>query len=470
MKKVLVTALAVISLLQLQAQEYQHADGKAIELTLEQALEIALDESPNIKLANLEIEKQNYVRKEAWGNIYPSLSVSGQYTNSIVGQTYSKSLEFNTDFTNVISGTATLSLPLIVPAAYANIKMTRYQMENAVESARSSKISLVNEVTKAYHGILLTQQSLEVLTASEKLAQEVVDNSKILFENELGSEYNYLSAQVQLSNIKPNILSVRNALEINKMLLKMLIGIPQEYDVTLTGDLEYYCEMLTAEELELTEDISNNSELRTLNIQEKMLNQQLKLINTQRMPVLAAFGSLSITGDDAGRPSNSASPYLYLDPTVVANIYTAAGVAVPTPPTFNSGFHWQNPVAVGVQLSIPIFSGFKTNNQAKQVKNSIQQFKVQKELMTENLTVQIKSAISNLVTAYEKIDSNEKSVILSQKAYDITKSRYDSSMGTILELNSAENTLTQAKLSYAQAIYDFLAAKADYDKAVGTAF
>jgi outer membrane protein TolC len=88
----------------------------------------------------------------------------------------------------------------------------------------------------------------------------------------------------------------------------------------------------------------------------------------------------------------------------------------------------------------------------------------------QSIGVQVESAFNNILTAREKMTSNEITVRQASKAYDIALVRYNAGNGTILELNSSELSLTQAKLNYSQAIYDYLAARADYEKIIGEGF
>ena len=193
--------------------------AQPMTLSLDKALEIALSDNPTIKVAGLEIERQDWVRKQSVGNLLPSVSVSGQYSYSIVKQEMAKGLSFGAD--NSISTQASLSLPLFVPAVYETLKMNRTQMEQAVESARSSKISLANEVKKGYYNILLAEQSLAVLKQSEESIAETVRNTEAMYKQGLASEYDLLSAQVQLSNLKPSIIQAENSIKASKLLLRM---------------------------------------------------------------------------------------------------------------------------------------------------------------------------------------------------------------------------------------------------------
>lgn len=474
-------ALTGMTAIQAAAQSTSSSPNLTMELTLDEALRIALSENPTIKVADLEIERQDYVRKETLGNLYPNLSATGSYNRAIVHQQMSRDgLSFGAD--NTLTATANLTIPLFAPAVYANLKLNRAQMEAAVEAARSSKINLVNEVKKAYYGILLAEQSLEVLYESEKMIRQTVDNTKIMFENELASEYDFLTAEVQLSNLQPTIIQTRNSLEISKMMLRMLLGLPQEIEFRIAGNLDSYMADLMAMGINFTTDIANNSDLRTLDIQEQMLNHQIKLINSQRMPTVAAFGQATLTGNDMGDlnffggggeepslPNPADYPsllpiYADLNKWFYDSLGGMMGGSGGDPAT---GFWWQHPVSVGVQISIPIFAGNKNVNQVRQTRNSISQLQLQRGYLEESLKLQAQSSINNIFAAREKMYANEKTVDQAQKAYDISKVRYEGGAGTILELNSSQLSLTQAKLNYSQAVYDYLSAQADYDKTVG---
>ena len=103
--------------------------------------------------------------------------------------------------------------------------MNRTQMESAVESARANRIDLVASIRSAYYNVLLAEQSLVVLKEAIETTQQVVDNTRNLYENGLAAEYDYITAQVQLSNLKPQVLQAENAIEITKLQLKMSLSL-----------------------------------------------------------------------------------------------------------------------------------------------------------------------------------------------------------------------------------------------------
>ncbi len=430
------------------------ASAQQFELSLDKALEIALSDNPTIVVSQLEIERQDWVRKQTIGSLLPNVSVQSQYSYSIVKQEMAKGLSFGAD--NTINNQASLSLPLYAPTVYETLKMNRTQMEQAVESARSSKISLTNEVKKGYYNILLAEQSLEVLKESEKSIAETVANTEAMYKQGLASEYDLLSAQVQLSNLRPNIVQTENSIKASKLLFRMYLGLPAEVDFVLEGSLDDFADEVAAATVPTDSvDLSANADLRSLEFQAKMLEHQLKLTNASRLPTVAAFSTFIYSGNDNSMNFGE---------------IIGGSMGGPTTPTTKKEWWWQNPLSAGVSISIPLFSGGRNINKAHEIRNSLHQLSLQRDYLTQSVNVQVESAFNNILAAKEKMNSNEITVRQAGKAYEIAQVRYNAGTGTILELNSSELSLTQAKLNYSQAIYDFLAARADYEKVIGKGF
>jgi len=130
-------------------------------------------------------------------------------------------------------------------------------------------------------------------------------------------------------------------------------------------------------------------------------------------------------------------------------------------------YFWTHPISVGLQLSVPIFSGLTKMNRSRELKNQISQLSLQRSYARQQIDVQVRSALNDLLTARETMYAQELTVEQARKAYKISDTRYRAGAGTILELNSAQLSQTQAQLNFSQAIYDYLSAKAEYDRIVG---
>ena len=452
-RKTIIALLALLTVGSVSAQQLQ--------LTLEKSLEIALSDNLTVKVADMEIERQDWVRKQTVGSLLPNISISSQYSYSIVKQEMAKGLSFGAD--NSISNSAQLTLPLFAPTVYETLKMNKTQMEQAVESARSSKITLANEVKKGYYNILLAEQSLTVLKESEKSIAETVKNTEEMYKQGLASEYDLLSAQVQLSNLRPTIVQTENSIKTSKLLFRMYLGLPAETEFTLIGTLDDFADEVALASRPTNEiDLSSNADLRALDLQAKMLEHQLQLTNASRLPTVAAFSSFIYSGNDNTMDFGS----------IMGGGMGGAtgGGSTGSKPATKKEWWWQNPLSAGVSISIPLFAGGRNINKAHEIRNSLHQLSLQKDYVRQSIGVQVESAFNNILTAREKMTSNEITVRQASKAYDIALVRYNAGNGTILELNSSELSLTQAKLNYSQAIYDYLAARADYEKIIGEGF
>ena len=419
-----------------------------VSLTLDQAIEIALSDNPTIKVANLEIERYDYVKKQTVASLYPMIDVSGQYSLALRRQEMAEGLSFGGK--NTFNATASLSLPLFVPSVYRQMKLNETQMALAVEEARATRIDMVAAVRSAYYNVLLAEQSMKVLQEAIATTQRVVDNTKELYENGMAAEYDYITAQVQLSNLKPQVLQAQKGIDLTKLQLKMYLSIPEETEIIVIGSLDdFRDEVLLGTDYEV--NVAENTTVKNLELQSELLDHQEKLIQTTRMPTIAAFGQISYIGQEHSDLSKLMGG-------------TGGGAAAPTE---QSKFWWQYPINIGAQISIPIFAGFSKTNQLRAVRNQRAQLDIQREYAERGVVLQVQAAINNLLTARETMLSNELTVEQAQKAYDISYARYGAGAGTILELNSSQLTLTQAQLNYSQSIYDYLSAHAEYEKACG---
>jgi outer membrane protein TolC len=440
MKKIFVVAALVCA-------SAAHAWGQGadtLKLNLDRALEIALSENPTIKTADMEIKRIDWVKRETLGGHLPSLSAAGRYNFDLVKQEMMSGMSFGADMSANVVGD--LSVPLVVPSVYAALRLNRTQQALAVEQARASRIDLTNSVKKTFFQILLLERSLDVLQESERTIQAVVDNTREMFAAGLASEFDLLTAQVQLSNLQPSLISTANGLASSCQLLRMYLSIPEGVEIALEGSLDEYSEQLSVMPDPFA-GLDGNSDLRQLDYQQTLVRQQIRLTNAARLPVLAAYGNITFAGQDQ-TTSFGAGP---------------EGMVVVASPKW----WWQRPTSAGFQMSVPIFSGFRNVSKVKQLRNQVAQIDLQKDYLREAKALEARTSVNNLISARETMNANTKTVAQAEKAYSIARTRFDAGAGTMLEVNQAQLAVTQSRLNLSQATYDMLAARADYDKTVG---
>ena len=429
------TVMALLALFALNANAQEAIP--TMHLTLDKAIELALSENPTIKVAEKEIELKEVSKTEAWQNLLPTVSISGTVAYNIKVaeiKTSMGSFKMGMDDSNTWNGALQVSLPLYAPAVYETMKLTKEDLQLAVEKSRGSKIDLVNQVTKAYYQLMLAQDSYNVLNENYKLAETNFNIVNAMYEQGRVSEYDKISAEVQKNSAWPSVISGKNAVEIAKLQLKVLMGITADVDLIIDDNLKNHeAEMAMATDQEI--DLTNNSTLRQIDMQGELLNKQRRLLKTSYLPTLALVGS-----------------YQYQS---MSNTNWEI-----------HNYNWSNASSLTLSLSIPIF---KASNQTQLKSNKIQQYQLaETRINTERmLGMQAQSYIDNMTKSAEQLESNKTAVELAQKGLEISQKRYDVGRGTILELTNSQVSLTNVKLSYNNTIYDYLVAKSDLNKVLG---
>ena len=294
---------AVMLAVSVKAQE----SGTVLELTLDDALKIALSENPTIKVAEQQIEVKKVSKDEAWQALLPSADFNGtiQYTvlasvmkmempDPATGQLKVSEFKMGKDNTSTWNGQFQVSLPLFAPTVYATMNLTKSDLENAVEQSRSSKLDLVNQVTKAYYQVILAQDSYDVLCRSYEQAEKNFNVVKSMYELGGTSEYDKISAEVQLRSLNPSVIQTRNAVTMAKLQLMLLMGVDPSLEIVIDGSLEDYENQLYVEALGAGGySLENNTNMRQLRLSETMLNQTLKVQKQNFLPTVALAGTYS---------------------------------------------------------------------------------------------------------------------------------------------------------------------------------
>lgn len=418
-----------------QAQEAKDT----LTLNLDKALEIALSENPTIKVANEEIALKKVTHQETWQNLLPQASIDGTWSHTITAAQLDldgQSFKMDMDNSNTVSGALNISLPVFAPSVYRAMSMTKTDIELAVEKSRGSKQDLVNQVTKAYYQLMLSQDSYEVLQKSYKLAEDNYNIVNAKYEQGAVSEFDKISAEVQMRSIKPNVISANNAVVLSRLQLKVLMGVTADVEIKIDDNLKQYETDLFANQLEQTnEGLVNNTTMKQLDLNWKMLQQNIKSLRTNFMPTLAM---------------NYSYQYQSLN-NENWDVFS---------------YDWGGSSSLVFSLSIPLY---KASNFTKLKSNRIQMRQLeQNRLDTERkLNMQITSYQNNMAASSEQVVSNRENVMQAEKAVLIAGKRYEVGKGTVLELNTSQVQLTEAELTYNQSIYDYLVSKADLDQVLG---
>lgn len=434
-KKLLLMTALVLATGQAWAQEVK----ETLTLNLDKALEIALADNPTLKVAEKEITLKEVAYKETWQNLLPEVTLTGNWQHTVEASMMkmgSMQFKMGQNGANTVAAVATLSLPIFAPGVYKAMTLTKTDIKLAVEKARASEQDLVNQVTKAYYQLMLAQDSHEVLKQSYAVAEENFNVVNAKYQQGSVSEFDKISAQVQMNSVKPNVISAANAVTLASLQLKVLMGITADVDLRIDDSLANYETAVFVNQLgDLNEGLSNNSTMKQLDLNELMLKQSRKSLYTNFMPTIGA----SIN-------------YQY------QSFYNM---------NWNF-FHydWFGGSTLTFNVSLPLY---KASNFTKLKSNRIQLSQLQQtRIDTERkLSMQAESYRNNMQSSSEQVTSNKENVNQAKKAVEIASKRYEVGKGTVLELNNSQVQLTQAELTYNQSIYNYLVAKADLDQVLG---
>ncbi len=412
-----------------------------ISLSLDDCLEIALSENLSVKIADQEIEKQSYSRKSTYSSLYPQIDINGGYQRTLKKQVMSmeqngQQISVTVGRNNNWSGTLGASMPLVNSQLWKTLQISDLDIDLAVEKSRGSRLDMINVVTECYYTVLLSVKSCEILTIALNNAKENYENVKHRYELGLSSEYDMIRSNVEVSSFEPQVFSAQNAIELAKWQLKAVIGMDLDKPIKCKGDLEEYKSIIHSE-IEQDFSLENNTTMRQFDIQLDQMAKTVQLYKRAYIPTLSLQYQYQIYA--------------------MENYYDFAN------------YNWIPYSTAALGLNIPIFSGMKKMNDIRKTKVQENQLKIQKEDTQRELYVAAKQIISTMETNVKKYDAANATVDQAIRGYEISKKRYDTGKGTILEVNDSRLAAIEARLNLDEAIYNYLVAKASLDKIIGSA-
>lgn len=413
--------------------------AQQIDITLQKAIDIALAENPTIRVADKDIELKRIADTEAWQALLPEVSASASIEHTLLAAEMNlggTKFKMGRDDTNTASLIGTLSVPVFAPAVYQNMKLTKTDIELAREKARSSRLDLINQVTKAYYQMLLAQDSYKVMQQSYDISKENYDVICSKFDVGRVSEYDKITAEVQMRSMNSSLVSAQTGLTLSELQLKVLMGITTEVTLVLDDKLENYESDLKLAEIGAGEaELENNSTIRQLNMNREILKRTLKIQRTNFMPTVA----FSLSGQYRSQYNNNWNLWNY---------------------------DWSPSASFSIGVSIPIFRASNWTK-LKSMKLQLSELEDNRVNTQRQLAMAAQNYVHNMASSIAQVGSNKQAVSQANKALSIARTRYDVGRGTILEMNQLEVALTQAQLVYNQSIYDYLRNKADLDYTLG---
>ena len=458
-------------------------------ISLEQALEVALSQSPTVKVADLEIKRTEYARQGSYAALFPQINASGSYQRTIKKQVmymggddsdeegggggmasmmgeimapfayYIQQLSQGTGITllpyvpqdtgsssssdggiavgrwNTYNAGISASMPLINAQLWKSISISADDVELAVEKARSSRLETVNQVKQAYYAVLLAKQAFEVYKDVYENAVENFELTEKRYNASKASELDYARAKTSVANAIPNVYNAESSIILALWQLKAVMGVELDTEIDVAGTLEDYSSQMAMVTDPGENALDYNSTMRQLSIQATQLAKAVQMQKAAYLPTMALSFAYSLNA--------------------MTNDFKF------------SEYHWTPYSYVGLSLNIPIFSGGQRLNSVRQSKVQAEELAIQRENTERQLMIAIRQSLSTMETAVKSYESAVDALESAQKAYDIAEKSYEIGRSTLTDLDSAQLALTQAQLLTSQAIYNYLVAKAGLESTIG---
>jgi len=417
---------------------------QARKLTLKEAIELSLQNSGKLKIANAKVEEAIAASHEARDNRLPDLKVSGSYLR-LNSPTVDLKLKTGSSGSGSGSGSASSS-PKVDQAAYALVNASvplfaGFRIKNGIESAKfleqatrldaeKDKEEVIQNTIGAFSTLYKAKRSVELVKENLAREEQRVKDFSNLERNGLMARNDLLKAQLQQSNIELSLLEAENNLKITTINVALLLGLPENVELVpdSTG-LESTAEAGTIAKWEETA-LAHRKDRAALNARINASEASIKAIKGEYYP------SLALTGG-----------YIAAD---VPNVLTLT-----------------NALNAGLGLQYNIGAIWKTGAKVDAAKARLHQAQATEGILTDQVRLEVNSAYQSYLLSVKKIAVYKKSIEQANENYRITKNKYDNNLVTTTELLDADVAQLQAQLNYTFAKADALVAYKKLEQVAG---
>ncbi len=437
----LLVALSLLSTL-VGAQELK----PPLEITLEKAIAMALEQNRDILIADQDRTKADAQVGEAKSDAFPQITATGQYTRNVKKPVLflppdnpfnpsGSTVVFEIGSDNAYAMGASISQTLFNRKVGVALDIAGTYRDYTEEAFRATQQDVVCQVKKAFYLVLLAQRLVDANRQGLDVVRANYENVETQYRHGSAAEFDLLRAEVQLANTEPLLISAENSLALSVNALKSLLSIPLDQAIAIKGDFTF--EELPQEKIRRANQdaLTTNPSIVQLSLQESLLEKNISIASANYFPTLSLVGSYQWQTQD--------NTFLF------------------------KNYNWATLFSVGLQLSYPLFDGFKTSQRVQEASADWEKVRYTRLKAEEGLSIQIQSAELKMAEAKKRIAGQDKNIEQAQKAVRIAQTRFKSGVGTQLELLDAQVAMTRAQTNYAQAMYDYLVAKAEWQYAVG---
>jgi outer membrane protein len=412
------------------------------DLTLEQAVQIALTLHPRILAAASELGAAHEGIGIAESQLLPQAYGVGEYlrgTDNGIGDTaYIGGYEFPrlpgtphdrpanagqswSTHDNFLTGVSVRQYLFDFGRVRGLIHEQQYEADAAKARYDLARLNLILEVSQRYFEVLATRLRIKVYEKAVEQRQEHLHESRLMAQAELKPEIDVYTTQAQLSRSQLDLIRARNAAVDAKVALDNAIGLSE-------NSLEYHmADQLTWDPINIT--------LPQLLNDAVVLRPDLQMMAHQAQ---AAGARVRIYRSD------------YFPTVQGAGDYETMGTGLPASNNFD----------VGIVVNWPIFNGFQTEHQVAQAKYNQEAIKHQIEDLRQQIVLEVTRSFLDWQASVAAIGKAQSVLDASQEELHLAEQRYKAGLGNVIELEDAQTRFTLDSANYVDALYGYAIAKA----------
>jgi outer membrane protein len=386
-------------------------------LTRQEAEKLALANNPRIRIGDLIARVQHQAVRERRADELPNLN--GNLT----------AVEAN-DGSRISSGSLTASRllehagmgvqlnQLITDFGHTRNLVASAKLEEKarLSDAEASRLDIVLATDQVFFAVIEAQETLKVATQTVDARQTLTDQVGALTKAKLKSDLDQSFAQVNLSQAKLLQLDAQNNLDAARAAFSAVLGYDKERNFKLVDDSGPLPALPPDSNTLIAQAIQNRPDLQSLKYSEQAAQKFSKAQHEQLLPTISALGVVG------GTPAGSAQYF-------TTNWYGA----------------------VGGNVNIPIFNGFRLTAQASEAALQAKAASEQTRAMRNQVARDVRTAWLNANTAMQRVTVTTELLKQANTALDLAKTRYDLGLSSIVELSQAELQQTEAAIGNANA-------------------
>lgn len=312
------------------------------------------------------------------------------------------------------------------------VKIAETFSEISTRTVKYSEAELIKKTKESYYTFLLVKELIVLAELQLERAEKNLANTKSMFNAGLASDYDVMRANLEKQNLIPQVSSAKNQLTQAANNIRLLTGISQDEEIIIEDSLEFIDNELPTFEHGLQIVLKNNELVKQKELETKMQDLVASYEFTQHLPKINAFGNWQTQAqeeDDRGF----------------------------------GDWRYRNSITVGVELSVPIFKGFTFDSKAEQAELDLKIAEEGLSKIKKETRNQYENLVHTINSTKEQIYAYQVGVEEAERGYEIAVKRYESGLGTQLEVTDALYQSTLAKVNLLQSIHSYIVSLADLD-------